>query len=166
MTFEVETRGRRRTVDARRSGKDWDVLLDGLAVVANVTVIGDRWSLLIGTRSYEVSVDRRTHGERTVHINGVAVPVSIRDPRSRLARRVGADAAGAASRSIVAPMPGRIVKVLVKPGDEVAQHQGLVVIEAMKMENELRALRAGRVRDVHVTAGMSVEGKTVLIEME
>jgi biotin carboxyl carrier protein len=165
MTFEVETRGRRRTVDTRRSGQDWEVVLDGRTVAANVTPVGDRWSLLIGTRSYEVSVDRRANGERTVHINGVGVSVSILDPRSRLAQRPGTDV-GTASRSIAAPMPGRIVKVLVKPGDNVAQHQGLVVIEAMKMENELRAPRAGRVRDVRVTPGMSVEGKTVLIEME
>ena len=63
-------------------------------------------------------------------------------------------------------MPGRIVKVLVKAGDAVAAHQGLVVVEAMKMENELRAPHVGRVTDVKVVDGMSVEANAVLIVME
>jgi len=63
-------------------------------------------------------------------------------------------------------MPGRIVKVLVKPGDAVTARQGLVVVEAMKMENELRASRAGVVRDVRVAEGASVEANTLLMVVE
>ena len=63
---------------------------------------------------------------------------------------------------MTAPMPGKIVKVLVKPGDAVAARQGLVVIEAMKMENELRATRAGRVKDVHVAEGDLVDAGRLL----
>jgi biotin carboxyl carrier protein len=63
-------------------------------------------------------------------------------------------------------MPGRIVKVLVREGDTVAAQQGLVVVEAMKMENELRAPRAGQVTAVNVVEGMSVEGGAVLVVME
>jgi biotin carboxyl carrier protein len=63
-------------------------------------------------------------------------------------------------------MPGRIVKVLVKVGDEVTAHQGLVVVEAMKMENELRAPHAGRVTAVTVVDGMSVEANAVLVTLE
>ena len=63
-------------------------------------------------------------------------------------------------------MPGRIVRVLVKPGDEVAGRQGLVVVEAMKMENELVAPRPGRIKDVLVTEGQSVETGRLLIVVE
>jgi len=64
---------------------------------------------------------------------------------------------------IVAPMPGRIVRVLVKPEEAVAARQPLVVVEAMKMENELRAPRAGTVAEVRVAEGASVEANTVLV---
>ena len=62
----------------------------------------------------------------------------------------------------MAPMPGRVVRVLVKPGDEVAPRQGLVVVEAMKMENELSSPRAGTVREVTVSEGASVEAGRLL----
>ena len=81
-----------------------------------------------------------------MHVNGQAVPVlDRRSARASGALDAVASAPGTGPRSIVSPMPGRIVKVLVKAGDTVAAHQGLVVVEAMKMENELRAPRAGRV---------------------
>lgn len=117
-------------------------------------------------KSYDVAVERRSNGERIVYVNGRAVPVSIVDPREQLTRRRSAVAPDAGPRSIVSPMPGRIVKVLVSEGDTVAAHQGLIVVEAMKMENELRAPRAGRVTSVKVGEGTSVERGAVLIVME
>jgi biotin carboxyl carrier protein len=115
--------------------------------------------------SYEVAVDRGSNGERIVHVNGVAVAVSLHDPRARRMHRSGV-ASATGRRSILSPMPGRIVKVLVKVGDEVTAHQGLVVVEAMKMENELRAPHAGRVTAVTVVDGMSVEANAVLVTLE
>jgi biotin carboxyl carrier protein len=117
-------------------------------------------------KSYDVAVERRSNGERIVYVNGRAVPVSIVDPREQLTRRRSAVAPDAGPRSIVSPMPGRIVKVLVSEGDTVAAQQGLIVVEAMKMENELRAPRAGRVTSVKVGEGTSVERGAVLIVME
>jgi biotin carboxyl carrier protein len=119
-------------------------------------------------RSYEVSFD--THGNDSpsvVHVNGEAVPISIIDPRTRFqrGRRDGAGAAGG-RRTIVAPMPGRIVKVLVERGQTVEARQGVVVVEAMKMENELRAPHAGTVAEVHAREGMSVEAQALLIVLE
>ena len=67
---------------------------------------------------------------------------------------------------MLAPMPGKIVKVLVKPGDQVTARQGVVVIEAMKMENELRASRDGQVKDVHVAEGDLVEAGRLLTVIE
>ena len=192
MTCDLEIRGRRRSIEFRRHGSEWEITLDGRILGVNVTAVGGRWSLLIGppeggphdreggpqdrnvgagfsrlVRSYEVAVDRRSNGERIVHVDGQAVPVSIVDPRARLTRTPGAASfIGTGPRSIVSPMPGRIVKVLVKAGEMVAAHQGLVVVEAMKMENELRAPRAGRVTEVKVVDGMSVEANAVLVRFE
>lgn len=75
-------------------------------------------------------------------------------------------AAGSGEQRILAPMPGRVVRVLVKPGDEIAARQGLVVVEAMKMENELTARHAGRVKDVVVAEGASVEAGRLLVVVE
>ena len=111
--------------------------------------------------SYEVAVERRSNGERIVYVNGVAVPVAIMDPR--LVRRRGTVSAETGPRSIVSPMPGRIVKVLVREGDVVAAQQGLVVVEAMKMENELRALRDGTVAEIHAREGTSVDAGVLLV---
>jgi biotin carboxyl carrier protein len=172
MTYEVEAGGRRRTIEVDRAGADWQVTLEGRTMTVSVTGREGRWSLLIGPpsepamKSYEVSFDGRENGERIVHVNGFAVPVSMLDPRMRLTRgRTAVASATAGPHTIVAPMPGRIVKVLVAVGDVVAAHQGLVVVEAMKMENELRAPRAGTVTEIRVKEGVAVDANAVLVVM-
>ena len=185
MTCDLETRDGRRTIEFRRHGSTWEMTLDGRILSVDVTASAGRWSLLIGpptpdgfgesaaqlasagrlARSYEVAVERRSNGERIVYVNGLAIPVSVVDPRERLVRRRGGVSAETGPRSIVSPMPGRIVKVLVREGDAVVAQQGLVVVEAMKMENELRAPRAGQVSAVKVVEGMSVEAKAVLVTL-
>jgi biotin carboxyl carrier protein len=119
-----------------------------------------------GQASREVHVaPTGTNGELLVHLDGQVAGVTM---NGRTARRGSRDATGPAGgeQKVVAPMPGRIVKVLVCPGDEVAARQGVVVVEAMKMENELRAPRPGRVREVSVSPGASVEAGRVLVVLE
>jgi biotin carboxyl carrier protein len=115
-------------------------------------------------RSYEIAFSRSAAG-MTVHVDGVPVEVSI----SRM-RRPGTTAASHPAdqgpQRVTAPMPGKIVKLLVKPGDEVQPRQGVVVVEAMKMENELRAHAAGTVSEVRVTEGASVEAGAILVILE
>jgi biotin carboxyl carrier protein len=114
--------------------------------------------------SYEVSFEAGSNGELIVHVNGVAVPLSIVDRRRRRGRS-GSGEPGTDTRpkAIAAPMPGRIVRVLVQPGEAVRAGQGLIVVEAMKMENELRAPRGGTVAEVRVREGASVEADAVLV---
>ena len=100
-----------------------------------------------------------------MRIDGAPLAVSVADPRI-FRRRAGGRVAGSGPATILAPMPGRVVKVLVQRGDEVAARQAVVVIEAMKMENELRAARAGVVTEVRVTQGASVEANAVLVVLE
>jgi len=87
-------------------------------------------------------------------------------PRAKAARRGRRGEADSGPGAIVAPMPGRIVRVLVKPEEAVVARQPLVVVEAMKMENELRAPHAGTVAEVRVAEGASVEANTVLVVLK
>lgn len=102
-------------------------------------------------------------GELLVGLGGRTIKVIVNGRRSAHAEAGGH---GHGQVSIAAPMPGRVVRVLVAAGDEVSARQGVVVVEAMKMENELRAPRAGRVKEVSVTAGTSVEAGRILAVIE
>jgi biotin carboxyl carrier protein len=164
----------------RRDGERWIVTVDGRARAVTVSEIDGRWSLLLGPtaagsaapdtdggpwRSHEVSFEA-DGAESVVYVDGEPVRLTVIDARAGGWRRAHESAAGGdGPRAIVAPMPGRIVKVLVKPGDAVAARQGVIVVEAMKMENELRAPRAGIVADVRVSEGMSVEANAVLVTL-
>jgi biotin carboxyl carrier protein len=175
LIVEIEVEGGQRTVDVRREGAEWVVAVDGRAMTATAVEVDGRWSLLLRAaesvgpawRSYEVSFESADEGVTIVHINGDAVPIRVADPRPRFRRgQRDAAASGEGRRAIVAPMPGRVVKVLVERGQAVAARQGVVVVEAMKMENELRAPRAGTVSEVLVSEGMSVEAHATLVVIE
>ena len=101
-----------------------------------------------------------------VHVDGVPVAVSITLARPAWGGPGKGAAAAEGPQRVTSPMPGKIVKVLVKPGDKVDARQGLVVVEAMKMENELRARAAGTVTEVRVTEGSSVEAGAILVVLE
>jgi biotin carboxyl carrier protein len=104
-------------------------------------------------------------GESLVWVDGRIATVSAGGGRGRRNRERG-PGRSAGIHTVTAPMPGRVVRILVGPGDEVALRDPVVVIEAMKMENELRSPRAGRVKEVQVTAGASVDAGSVLVVLE
>ena len=105
-------------------------------------------------------------GEMLAYLGGRNVAGHRQRPPHRPRPPPTAAAARTASRRSSRPMPGRVVRVLVAPGDEVERRQPVVVVEAMKMENELRSPKAGRVKDVTVTPGTSVEAGRVLVVIE
>jgi biotin carboxyl carrier protein len=148
--FRVAVDGSVHEVDAARAGTfGLSLLVDGGRAI-----------------SREISVTPgAVRGEMLVGIEGRCAAVTVNGRRTG---RGGADGGAHAhgEASIVAPMPGRVVRVLVNPGDEVAARQAVVVVEAMKMENELRAPKAGRVKDVRVTPGTSVDAGHVLVTIE
>jgi biotin carboxyl carrier protein len=176
VRFEVDARGEARAVDVAADGNSWLVTIGGRVVRASMVRAGDRWSLLIGDpsgsplvagRSYDVMFEPAAGGAWQVHVDGRAVPAGARTSAQRLRGRLGSQGAAASSDGrVVAPMPGRVVKVLVTPGAAVEARQGVVVVEAMKMENELRAPRAGVVREVRVTEGASVDAQAVLVVID
>jgi biotin carboxyl carrier protein len=115
-------------------------------------------------RSYEIAFSPSAEGVLTVHVDGVPVEVSINQMRRGAA--AAAHSADGGPQRVTAPMPGKIVKLLVKPGEKVQARQGVIVVEAMKMENELRAHAAGTVSEVRVTEGTSVEAGAILVILE
>lgn len=159
--MEIEVAGRQRAVEVRRADGGFEATSDGRSVTASlVAAPSGWWSLLLDGRSYEVALDDQPPGS-TVYVNGVAIAVSRQT--HRFGRRRDVDGGTDGPRRVVSPMPGRVVRLLVKPGDQVAARQGLVVVEAMKMENELRAPVAGTVSEVRVAEGAPVDANAVLI---
>ena len=175
MRIEIEVNGNVRDVtvepDAARPGRV-RVSWDGTMREVDARVVErDRCGMLLslvrvgeGAASRQVRcVSTGRGGLAQVHLGNVVVDTVING--RRVAGDASGDAAGGASR-LVAPMPGKVVRVLVAPGDQVEARQPLVVVEAMKMENELGAPRAGTVTEVPVTEGMSVEAGRLLAAIE
>ncbi len=122
----------------------------------------------IGTQVYRVVIQRRHgRGRYTLWIDGYRFEAEALDERTRAIRDLSAaSAAPVGPAPVRAPMPGLIVRVNVKAGDTVQAGQGIVVMEAMKMENELRATAAGRVKSVEVAPGTAVEKGALLVALE
>jgi biotin carboxyl carrier protein len=121
------------------------------------------YSILLDGRSYDARIEETSAG-LVVVIDGYRFEISVHDPR-RWSRK-SAGRGGEGRQEIVAPMPGKVVRVLVAPGDPVTPGQGLVVVEAMKMQNELRAARAARVLAVSAVEGATVTAGEVLLTLE
>lgn len=121
-----------------------------------------------GTHVYKIVVDKREgRGRYTLWIDGYRFDAEALDERTRAIRDLSAaNAAPSGPAPIKAPMPGLILRVNVKPGDKVTAGQGVVVMEAMKMENELRATASGIVKSVEVVAGSAVEKGALLVALE
>jgi biotin carboxyl carrier protein len=122
------------------------------------------YSILMNGRSYEAFVEDRPGGGVVVVIDGYRFEIDVHDPR-RWTRKAGGRG-GAGVQQITAPMPGKVVRVLISPGDTVAVGQGLIVVEAMKMQNELKASRAGTVIAVPAKEGATVAAGETLATIE
>lgn len=141
------------------------VKVDGKDVTVDAVKAGDSLSILVGGKVFDLLLDGTAPDVRFV-ATGVRGSATIETERSRAGKSLKSGAAGKGQDVVTAPMPGRIVKVLVAPGDAVEVGTPLVVIEAMKMENELTAQHAAKVGAVLVKAGDTVEGGAKLISFE
>lgn len=166
MKFDVEAGGRLRDVHLERlpDGR-FQAVVDGVAHRLDVRQTDAGLSLVFEDgRVLEASARPSSGGEWLVHLPHVDVPVVVDGQRH--ARRGAGGPSGAGAQRLTAPMPGRVVRLLVAVGDEVTHRQGLIVVEAMKMENELGAPKAGRIVEVAVTEGVSVEAGRLLLVIE
>jgi biotin carboxyl carrier protein len=163
VTVWLEIDGRRRRVELPEAGLApsragaFECFVDGAAVVVDASLSrAGVLSLIVAGRQYACVLD----GD-VVLVEGRRFPFAVHDLRE-LARRGRATGDEQGPRAVRAPMPGRVVRVLVAQGEEVAAQQGVVVIEAMKMQNELRSPKAGRVSRVAVQAGDAVAAGDLL----
>ncbi len=165
MKYVVEIDGVRSEVEVLGD----EVRVDGEIVRAHLREVPGTPGLLltIGDTTHRVIARRgATRGQYTLSVNGRTYAADALDERTRAIRDLSAASGAAAGPApLIAPMPGLVVRVQVAEGDTVASGQPLVVMEAMKMENELRAPSAGTVRRVAVAPGTAVEKGTVLIEL-
>ena len=151
MKLLVEIAGRERTIDTDS--------LEAREVEPGV------FSILVDGRSYELTVRESAAADALhVHLNGHRYIATVRDPRRGSRKHRGISLEGA--QTIAAPMPGRVVRLLVKVGDEVAEGQGVIVVEAMKMQNEIKSPKAGRVVKIAVKQGETVNAAQALLTVE
>jgi len=166
MRFEVQLTGpsgkKACAVELERDGSGWKVSLDGQLVEADAAEIDPSTiSLLIAGQSYEVHIARLPDGQLKIQTGLQEFIAEVADPRSWRGRKHGLPEAEG-RQQVVAPMPGKVVRLLVKEGDKVETGQGLLVVEAMKMQNEIRAPKNGTVERLHVKEGQPVNAGEVL----
>ena len=165
MKYVVEVHGSRYDVEVGPDG----VTFNGEHVCASLVDLPGSpvRQVTIGTEVHRVLSRRGTsRGQYTLLLKGHRHQVEALDARSRAIRDLSAATAGVAGPApLIAPMPGMIVRVSVAPGDVVVAGQSLIVMEAMKMENELRAAGPGTVTAVRVFAGTAVQKGAVLVEL-
>jgi biotin carboxyl carrier protein len=165
--IQIEIDGKLRRLDLSQNAANgvWVGTLDGEHIEIDARLLQPGiLSLIVQGHAYRCVLDEGPV-ETAIQIGGQRYLLSIEDPRSLTARNRKAGASGGL-QVVKAPMPGRIVRLLVAPGDQVAAHQGVVVIEAMKMQNELKAARAGKVLEVKTEAGATVTAAEVLLLIE
>ncbi len=159
------------------AGKEHEVSIDGDSVTLDGISMRAHVEELQGTPITIVTIGNEVHrlvakrgaekGQFTLSVGGHRIVAEALDDRSHTIRKLtGASAKAKGPAHLHAPMPGLIVRINVEAGDPVQAGQGLVVMEAMKMENELRATAAGKVRRVAVKTGSAVEKGAILLEME
>ena len=153
-TETVEVSGRAPRYRVTIGSEVWEV--DGRLTAQGI------YSLLIGGVSYVADVFDED-GVCVVDVGAERYVVNVEEHTRYIIRTKGGAGSGAAARTLVAPLPGRIVKVAVKPGDRVEKGATLLVIEAMKMENEFKAGASGTIAEVRVEPGQAVNGGDVLV---
>lgn len=165
MVYEVTVNGKPHRLELEGTGGAWKCRLDGREIDVNaVATRRDVISILVDGHSYEVKREQ-TATDLHMWVGSTRYGVEVRDPRSLRARRDGAaDEKG--PKKLVAPMPGRVVRVLVTEKDEVEAGQGVVVVEAMKMQNEIKSPKKGAVKKILAVQGANVNAGDVLAIVE
>jgi len=165
MVYEIIVGGKPHRLELEKAGNGWDCRLDGQTVQIDAVVTRpDVLSLLVDGHSHEI---KREQSATDLHmwVGSTRFAVELHDPRSLRSRQKAAgDEKG--PKKILAPMPGRVVRLLVAENSEVEAGQGIVVVEAMKMQNEIKSPKKGVVKKISATPGAAVNPGDVLAIVE
>jgi glutaconyl-CoA/methylmalonyl-CoA decarboxylase subunit gamma len=168
VRFHVTLDGREHVVEIHARGDALRVLVDGKPHPADLAEVGTTglYSLIVDGRSVSFAA-RFENGSAVLSFHDREVEVAIEDERTRLARQAtGGSRRGRSTAEVRSVMPGVVKEVRVAAGDAVGAGQPLLILEAMKMENEIRAADAARVARVHVEAGAAVEKGALLVSLD
>lgn len=161
MKLEVQIEGRAHLVELVQTRDLSRWFADGQPFAADaVEVSPGVYSVLLDGEAFEVRIDK-VRAELRATVNGREQKIAIRDPREWKKNRGGA-AEAEGRQQVVAPMPGKVVRVLVAIGDQVQAGQGLMVVEAMKMQNEIRTPKSGKIERLSVREGQTVNAGEVV----
>jgi biotin carboxyl carrier protein len=164
MIYDVTIDGKNYRLELNRADGGWSCSLDGRGVdVDAVLVRPDLLSLRVGNRVYEVKSERIA-GELQLWVGSECLTAEVRDPRSLGGRTRTADHHGA--KELTASMPGKVVRLLVLEGSEVEAGAGVLVVEAMKMQNEIKSPKKGRIQKILVSEGIAVNAGDILAIVE
>jgi biotin carboxyl carrier protein len=165
MLYDITIDGKAYRLELTRKEGRWQCRLDGREVEIDAALTGDdSLSILIKGKSYEIKRERIA-ADTNMWVAGSSYSVEVRDPRSLRARKrkVG-DENG--PRNLIASMPGKIVRVLVREKAEVEAGQGIIVVEAMKMQNEIKSPKKGIVQKLIAVEGANVNAGDILAIVE
>ncbi len=166
MTYDVVVDGKTHQVELARGDKTWLCKIDGQEMeVDAVLTAREQLSVLVEGKAYEIKRERSLQGELHMVIGSARYAVEVQDPRSLRTRRAVAGSE-AGPQKVKAPMPGKIVRILVNEQDEVKAGQSLIVMEAMKMQNEMKSPKDGRVQKILTAEGSTVNAGDTLAIVE
>ena len=164
MLYDITIDGKKYRLDLNRADGRWSCRLDGREFeIDPILTRPDVLSLRIGDLAYEVKSERVAN-ELHLWVGRTCFTVEVRDPRSLRGRTRAGDDHG--PRKIAAPMPGKVVRLLVHEGDEVEPGSGVAVVEAMKMQNEIKSPKKGTIQKILVSKGAAVNAGDVLAIVE
>lgn len=164
MTYEVAIDGKTHRLELERSDMGWTCRLDGRAIdVDAVLPRPNVLSLRIGNKAYEVKCER-VASDVHIWVGSRRFAAEVRDPRSLRGRSSVVDQHG--PKKLTAPMPGKVVRILLAAGTEVEAGTGILVVEAMKMQNEVKSPKKGVLQKIMVTEGAAVNSGDVLAIVE
>jgi biotin carboxyl carrier protein len=166
MKYEVLIDGHSHQIELERVTNGYEATVDGEAFALDVAMTArDVLSIIHNGRNYEAKREYSQLGETHIIVGSERFLAEVRDPRSLRSRRAAAGHEAGPAK-ILAPMPGKIVRVIAAEGDEVEAGQGLVVVEAMKMQNEIKATKKGKVTKIAVTENSAVNAGDLLAIVE
>jgi len=165
MTYDVIIDGKNYRLELERAEAGWNCRLDGREILLDAVLARrDVLSVLMAGKSYEIKRER-TATDLHLWVGSVRYAAELRDPRSlHSRRRAGGDDKGA--KKLLAPMPGKVVRVLIREEQAVEAGQSILVVEAMKMQNEIKSPKKGTVRKIVAAEGANVNAGDVLAIVE